>query len=230
MAIRFVFFCFFLFGNVVGIHAQQKLLHFSIEPQWKQQKLELEKDYVLDSLYISISELKFYLSSFKLFNNEVLVYSDSIPAYLFDVENSTTIQLNIPVSVDYDEVAFQLGIDSALTLSGNISGDLNPQKGMYWAWQSGYINFRVEGQITHQDKQKENFDFHLGGYKHPFNSAQFIKIKMNSLNQRDVKLTIDIAEVLSYFNLNQLKHLMSPGDKAVEFSKVISKKFILSKP
>lgn len=230
MAIRFVFFCFFLFGNVIGINAQQKPLHFSIEPQWKQQMLELEKEYVLDSLYISISELKFYLSSFKLFNNEVLVFSDSIPAYLFDMESRTTVQLKVPETVAYNEIQFQLGIDSALTVSGNVAEDLNPQKGMYWAWQSGYINFRVEGQITHQDKQKENFDFHLGGYKYPFNSAQFIKIKMNTLNQRDVKLTIDIAEVLSYFNLNQLKHLMSPGDKAVEFSKVISKKFILSKP
>jgi hypothetical protein len=230
MGARFLIFCFFLINNNVDLYAQNKQVNFSIETQWSHQKLELEKAYFLDTASITISELKFYLSSFKLFSNEVLVFSDSIPAYLFDIENPTSIQLNIPESVDYDEIEFQLGIDSVLTVSGNMAGDLNPQKGMYWAWQSGYINFRVEGQITHQDKQKEDFDFHLGGYRHPFKSAQFIKIKMNSLNQRDVKLTIDIAEVLSYFNLNQLKHLMSPGDKAVEFSKVISKKFILSKP
>jgi len=159
-----------------------------------------------------------------------LVFSDTTPAYLFDAAISTAAQLNVPESVVYDELEFQLGIDSALTLSGNMAGDLNPQKGMYWAWQSGYINFRIEGEINYSNGHSEGFDFHLGGYKQPYNSAQFIKIKMNSLNQRDTKLKIDIAEVLAYFNLNQQKHLMSPGEKAVDFSKVISKKFILSDP
>ena len=209
------------------MYAQNKQVNFSIETQWSHQKLELGKAYFLDTASITISELKFYLSSFKLFSNEVLVYLDSIPAYLFDIENPTSIQLNIPESVDYDEIEFQLGIDSVLTVSGNITGDLNPQKGMYWAWQSGYINFRIEGQIEHQNQLKEGFDFHLGGYKYPYNSSQLIKIKLKRVNQMNIGLMLDIANILPYFNLNQNKHLMSPGEKAVDFSKAISKSFIL---
>lgn len=230
MFLRFIVLSIFLLGNRDSIYAQYKPLSFSVEALWKQEKLELEKEYNLDSFHISISELKFYLSSFKLFNDEVPVFLDTTPSYLFDVAISTSAQLNVPESVVYDELAFQMGIDSALTVSGNMAGDLNPQKGMYWAWQSGYINFRIEGQIKYSNGHSEVFDFHLGGYKFPFNSTQLIKIKMNSVNQRYVKLKIDIAEVLTYFNLNQQKHLMSPGEKAVDFSKVISKKFILSKP
>jgi len=227
MGVRFVIFSFLLICSNVLLFAQNKQLNFSIQPQWNHQKLELEKGYVLDTGVISISALKFYLSAFKLFRNNVVVYSDSIPAYLFDMENTTAIELNIPKSVDYDELAFQLGIDSALTVSGNITGDLNPQKGMYWAWQSGYINFRIEGQVEHQNQQKEGFDFHLGGYKYPYNSSQLIKIKLNKVNQTNIGLKLDVANLLAYFNLNENKHLMSPGEKAVNFSKAISKSFIL---
>ena len=57
-----------------------------------------------------------------------------------------------------------------------MGGDLDPTKGMYWAWQSGYINFKMEGSCSQCLATKNNFEFHLGGYQQPFYAMQTIEL------------------------------------------------------
>ena len=77
----------------------------------------------------------------------------------------------------FNTIAFNLGIDSITNVSGAQGGDLDPTKGMYWAWQSGFINIKLQGTSNSCPPPKNEFEFHLGGYQYPFNSLQTIILK-----------------------------------------------------
>ena len=59
-------------------------------------------------------------------------------------------------------IYFQIGIDSLTNVSGDLDGDLDPALGMYWAWNSGYINMKLEGKSSSCKSVKKEFQFHIG--------------------------------------------------------------------
>jgi hypothetical protein len=50
----------------------------------------------------------------------------------------------VPVGT-YTSVSFIIGVDSLRNCSGAQTGDLDPSKGMFWDWTSGYIMAWLEG-------------------------------------------------------------------------------------
>ena len=81
--------------------------------------------------------------------------------------------LEIPEDTEFDAIQFNLGIDSLTNVSGALGGDLDPTKGMYWTWQNGYVNFKLQGTSDLCNNPKNEFEFHLGGYLKPFNNYEF---------------------------------------------------------
>ena len=96
---------------------------------------------------VEINRFKFYISNLSFFNNEQLVFEEEASAHLIDLGNfeSLSFQIDIPSNLVYNKIAFTLGIDSLKNHEGVFGGDLDPTLGMYWTWQSGYINFKMEG-------------------------------------------------------------------------------------
>lgn len=109
-----------------------------------------------------------------------------------------------------------MGIDSATNAKGVKGGDLDPTKGMYWAWHSGYINFKLEGNSNLCATRNNAFEFHLGGYKSPYNSLQ--KIRLSVVNKSNCKLVVDIAKFLQQINIATINQIMTPGKEAVGLS------------
>jgi hypothetical protein len=116
----------------------------------------------------SVTTLKYYVSNIKLKAGikEFVVPQDE-SYFLIDEsdEQSLDIQLdNIPAD-DYNEITFTVGIDSLKSVSdvGQRTGVLDPTSSdMYWAWNSGYIFFKMEG--TSSVGMDDNFYYHIGGY------------------------------------------------------------------
>jgi len=73
-----------------------------------------------------------------------------------------------------------IGTDSITNVSGALDGDLDPIKGMYWAWNSGCINFKLEGTRVISGK-KTPFEYHIGGYNGPQATAMKKSIKIDQL-------------------------------------------------
>jgi hypothetical protein len=46
------------------------------------------------------------------------------------------------------KITFSAGIDSLTSTAGIQKGVIDPINGMYWAWQSGYVNFKIEGKSS----------------------------------------------------------------------------------
>ncbi len=172
--------------------------------------------FVNDSLKIEINELKFYVSNIQFLKNKKVVFEEKNSFHLIDLRKpfSQKISINKQTNVVFDEIAFSLGIDSLTNVSGVLGGDLDPTNGMYWAWQSGYINFKLEGK-----KNNKVFIFHLGGYQNPFYCMQRLSFVINHSNQMNVVL--DVKDILEKAETLPKQQIMSPSEEAFVLSKII---------
>ncbi len=130
-----------------------------------------------------------------------------------------TLSVIIPSNLSYSKVKFNIGVDSTTNVSGALGRDLDPTKGMYWTWQSGYINLKLEGTSNLCKTRHNEFQFHLGGYQYPFNNFQTVFTDVNS--KQNIEVTIDIQKIINQIDLAQQHHIMSPGQEAIIFSEKV---------
>ncbi len=177
-----------------------------------------------DANNTQIETIKFYISKIRLMHNTEIVLRDT-NAYLINAQQLKSITLNKPSNTTFNAIEFDLGIDSLLNVSGAMDGDLDPINGMYWTWQSGYINFKIEGSSAICNSKKNQFAFHLGGYSRPFNCLQ--KVRLPVKNSK-IEIALDLFSLLSEINLSEFNHIMSPSLKAVDLSKNLSNLFFIA--
>jgi hypothetical protein len=176
---------------------------------------------------VTLSTFKCYISNIEIQYSDKTVFKQINSHHLIDVENPNTLQIPITKKSEklISKVIFNIGIDSMTNTSGAMSGDLDPIKGMYWAWQSGYINMKVEGKSPSCTTRKNEFQFHVGGYLEPYYTMRKKVINVN--NQRDVTIAIDVAVFLSEINLNKINSVMIPGKIAMNLADIYTKMFYI---
>ncbi len=169
-----------------------------------------------DSIEFSI--LKFYISDVELRNQGRLVYKLKKRHYLVDFENTQSTIIEAPeiAALNYDEIKFYIGIDSVTNYAGAMGGALDPTLGMYWTWQNGYINFKLEGKSPKCQTRNNQFEFHIGGYNAPYSTMQEIRIPTRK--SKEITIALDLRKMLESIDLNTLHHIMSPCREAVQFS------------
>ena len=104
-----------------------------------------------------------------------------------------------------------------------MGSDLDPMNGMYWTWQSGYINVKLEGKSNRCQTRNHIFQYHIGGYTLPFYPIQHLGFKLNQ--KKDIKFRIDIEKIMDNIDISKLNEIMSPRKEAVEISKIISNSY-----
>lgn len=168
----------------------------------------------------TISAARMYVSQFAFYKQgrKVAAFEDSY--FLLDAERpeSQSRKLTIPDGLAFDEVRFLIGIDEKTNAAGIGSGDLDPAKGMYWAWQSGYINMKLEGKT-----QGKEFTYHIGGFLAPYLSAREVRLPVN--NTDTISICVDIKKLLDGIDVKLTPHIMSPGTKAMTMSDSAAKMF-----
>lgn len=219
----------FLFATVLlfASHASfgQDFRTIRFEPHFDDIPLKLDATYQLDGKdSLSIQTLRFYISSVKLLHDGMEVWAEKFSYHLLDASIPESMIIQIPQNISGTELLFFLGTDSLTNVSGAMGGDLDPSKGMYWAWNSGYINFKLEGISSASDARNHGFEFHLGGYAFPNATLQEIQLPLSTSSI----IKIDIASFVKKADLKNLNHIMSPGPKAVELSKIASSIFSFS--
>lgn len=172
---------------------------------------------------VLIETLRFYISTVELLQGGKIVAKDKSTAHLIDAAERKTHHffVNLPQNVSYNQIKFNLGIDSLTNVSGAMGDDLDPTKGMYWTWQSGYINFKLEGKNPRCKTRNNEFQLHLGGYAFPYNALQTIVLDI-----KDNQIIFDIEKLLNLIDYTQKPNIMSPCKEAVEMSKKIAKTFL----
>ena len=188
------------------------------QPVFGNEKLILDKKYPHQSDSVEINSLRFYLSNFKFYNENELVFEEVNSYHLMDLANLNSLKLQFKnaENPEFNRVSFDIGIDSLTNVSGAFGGDLDPTYGMYWTWQSGYINFKLEGKSKLCDTRNNEFQFHLGGYAPPFYGLQTVYLTIGE----DTKpiINIDIEAFLSEIDLTTENTIMSPSKAAIELA------------
>jgi hypothetical protein len=192
---------------------------------WSQQSIEFTLDSDTLNEKYTIETLRFYVSSVEITYHDGTKFQEKNSVHLIDLEDANSWKWNLLDSKDADVkfVSFLLGTDSLTNVSGILEGDLDPIKGMYWAWNSGYINFKVEGF-----KREENspFEFHIGGYLPPYQTVQRIELPVNTINQ-PMRIRLNLSQFLDQINLNEVREVMIPGPDAAALARQLSNCFTL---
>ncbi|MBX7094052.1 MAG: hypothetical protein K1X56_04980 [Flavobacteriales bacterium] len=166
---------------------------------------------------VKLNVLKYYISDVSFSKKNGGKYADYNKTHLIDFSSDTTnIVFGGSGNADVDTLAFYLGIDSSLSCSGVHEGDLDPVKGMYWTWQSGYINLKLEGIHPLSPTRDHGFQFHLGGYRNPFSAIQRVALPVN---EKHILLEVKLEHFLNAISVDSLHTVMSPGENAVKLSK-----------
>lgn len=130
-----------------------------------------------------ITELRYFISNIKLFNEDGSIYTVPQEESYFLINaadrHSRFTKVDVPEG-NYDKIQFILGVDSLRSAmpvekrTGVLS--FNPENGhdgsnMYWGWNSGYIFFKLEGYCDQiSDDQSgdptgnKRFRYHIGGF------------------------------------------------------------------
>ena len=192
----------------------------SIIPTWNKKPLELQHVYLnQNNDSISFSTLKIYFSDFR-FKDKISGRITSIDTLIFyDLADSSTHSFFNDLNLsNYESVAFTLGLDSSKNVSGELENAYDPLLGMYWAWNTGYINLKIMGESSAVPTNSHEFEFHLGGYRSPFATAQTIQIDLN-----DQYIYFDLEKLFSEsINLTKNHHIMLPCKDAFLISQGIS--------
>lgn len=223
---RFLVLVFALFLCSVLFAQSNKGLMIDIHAKVDGQSLEFEKWYTLNEKdSFLIENFKFYLSQIELFNEGKRIYKEATSYHLIDLSDTSKSQflINIPKNQTYDEIRFLLGIDSLTNSSGVRGGDLDPTKGMYWTWQTGYINFKLEGKSNLCQNRNNAFTFHLGGFLGEQNAVQICRFKHKS---HHLTLQFDVKQLLQQIDLKLQNQVMSPSSDAVKLANKAASIFI----
>lgn len=202
-----VFFWLFTYYQGIG----QKL---TFDFFWNDEKLVLGKDYALPQHkdILNFSKIKCYISNVQFLADDLIIDSLSKKHHLLDLSNPSSLQFNSSQKL-FNGIQFTLGVDSLTNAAGARGGDLDPTKGMYWTWQSGYINIKLEGTSQNCKGRKNKFQFHLGGFRNKQKCEQHIFIPIQQEND-DVSIPIDLFELFSKIDLSNQYQIMSPGQEA----------------
>lgn len=152
----------------------------------------------------SVTAFRFYVAytSFKN-NNTPLTVQNEKKYRLIDagINNSLSFTVTTTDSI-FNSISFQIGVDSIENVSGAQSGDLDPGKGMFWTWNSGYVMAKLEGRSSVSLAPGENFTYHIGGFSGVNNAIRTIQLVTPGAQQ--VKLKADIiTDVIVYADINK---------------------------
>ena len=223
---RVLFLILFCFLGILNLVSQNNT---SVQVVFKfgNDTLELNKFYAYNQDSIQFQTIKMYLSNIQVYNKKQLIFKEDKSYHLIDISQNHTAKILLPkLAVNKKgTLKFNLGIDSITNISGALSGDLDPTKGMYWSWQSGYINFKIEGVVASSTINKHFFEYHIGGYNGLNNAIQ--PIELNASTTKPFIIVVDLENFCLQLDIANQKNIMSPSAQAVTISRILANCFSL---
>lgn len=187
----------------------------------------------------TVKAFKFYIHDIELINtdsNKVYrVGNDKYYLVDFSDSASTVIKLGI-LPYKYNRIGFTLGVDSARNVSGAQTDALDPAKGMFWTWNTGYIMAKLEGTSPNSSAPSHTFEYHIGGFTQAESVIKKItllfpfgdNVDMKSGKTTDITIT---ADAYDWFNnphdvkISANPAIMTPGTLAQQVAENYSKMF-----
>mgnify|MGYP007100730885 CR=1 FL=1 len=97
---------------------------------------------------------------------------------------------------------------------------------MYWTWQSGFIQWKLEGSYPTETNKKNSFQFHIGGFQSPFQSTQTATFDVDE-NTKDLVVKIDLEKLWQQIDLKNMGDVMSPNAESAKLSRIFKTLFTI---
>jgi hypothetical protein len=198
----------------------QDLVGLTFMPMWQGKTISGDSVFSIgnsgDSL--RVTALRFYVYNIQFESENKVVWSSGDEHFLIDVfeKDGTSIPTNLSTQSKVDHLSFVIGVDSTLQTTGAHSGVLDPILGMYWSWQSGYINWKLEAEVIHAG-QSNAIQWHVGGYRAPYQTQRAVRLRL--MNDSDsIQCGLQLDSLLRDWRVIAPAEVMSPGDKAMVLS------------
>lgn len=142
------------------------------------------EDLVLDTKWYTnhlgdsfqISKFNYYVSNIKLTGGSN--YSEPESYHLVEESKGSSQMFtisNVPNGT-YTGISFMIGVDSLRNVSGAQTGALDPANGMFWSWNTGYIQLKMEGKAPKSTATDKALKFHIGGFSGSNNTIRTVTL------------------------------------------------------
>lgn len=141
-------------------------------------------------------------------------------AWLLDLADSSSLdqQMSRPVN---NKISLLFGVDSAIQVGGVGTGALDPLRGMYWTWQTGYVQWKMEGAIR-VDGVESPLELHLGGFDGATKAQAMLSDYLVYPITNSVIAQWDLSPFIAQI-LDQKKYgVMSPSPIARDYCRIIA--------
>ena len=146
---------------------------------------------------MTIYKFKYYISHISVITEDGKEQPLDDGCHLVDEADSLSKSIIVPwISHPIKAITFLLGVDSIKNVSGAQAGDLDPLKGMYWTWNTGYVDAELEGRSDSSHANAHFLSWHVGGFKQGQDAARQIKL---ALTPTAGTILID-ADIKKWFN------------------------------
>lgn len=200
--------------------AQQTPLKIQFKPTFNKEKLTLftSKYVTNENDTVSIERLKFYISNIELKLDNQIVFKEKESYHLIDMEEEKLgFNLEIPSDIKFNFLSFDIGVDSLKSTSGAQGGELDPVKGMYWAWNTGYIYAKLEGKSKSCKTRNNVFEFHIGGFIKPNNAIKKVTIPV-VVSNNNISIEVLTEKWFQNVKLTELNSVVIPGKEALKIA------------
>ncbi len=195
-------------------------------------KIGLKELKLMDEKYINdfgegmiIAKFKYYISNIVLTGDGGKTAAIAASPWLIDEADSSSKSIHISSPfTNITSIQFQVGIDSIKNVSGVQTGSLDPLKGMFWTWNTGYIFAKLEGYSDTAKVPGHYFTYDIGGFKKGENAARKITLQLpvsRIANPASINIDADISKwFLSKYEIliSRTPICHSPGALAMQIA------------
>lgn len=190
----------------------------------------------------TVSKYKYYISNIILTNTDGKKYYEPESYHLIDQSNAGSLVFvmhGVPTG-HYNSMSFIIGVDSLRNCSGAQTGDLDPVKGMFWDWTSGYIMAWLEGTSPKSTATNNGIVYQTVGFTGQYNVIKTISPSFGNMTAEvenndhfpEIHISSDVAEWLktpSVINFATLPVVGAPGAASREIADNYADMFKIAK-
>jgi hypothetical protein len=158
---------------------------------------------------MTIYKFKYYVSHISVITEDNTEHHIDDGDHLVDEADTASKTIVVPApALPLKAIIFLLGVDSVKNISGAQTGDLDPLKGMFWTWNTGYVDAELEGRSDSSHANEHFLSWHVGGFKQHQNAAREIRLPLNGSftagtipgGAVSARTIIIDADILKWFN------------------------------
>jgi hypothetical protein len=127
----------------------------------------------------TVDQCKYYISAIQVIGDHDEIQTIFAASHLVDAADSASLTLHLTTAIlKITKIRFTIGVDSEANTGGVHTGDLDPMLGMFWTWNTGYIDARLEGQCDSTPAPAHRFTWDVGGYRPGVNAARQVVLSV----------------------------------------------------